>query len=60
MDIQSLNNLTPGDFANVRRQSLLDPVTAAKEFMVRLFRECSLKGGSPRCTIGFRRDHVAV
>jgi AAA+ superfamily predicted ATPase len=60
MDIQGINNLTPGDFANVMRQSPLEPVTNAREFVARLSRECSLKGAPPRRIIGFRGDHVAV
>lgn len=60
MDIQSLSNLTPGDFANVMRQSRLEPVNTAKEFVIRLSRECSLKRGPTRRTIGFRGDHVAA
>jgi SpoVK/Ycf46/Vps4 family AAA+-type ATPase len=60
MDIQSLRNLTPGDFAVVMRQSRLEPVTTASEFVARLARECSLKGGPARRTIGFRGDHVAA
>lgn len=60
MDIQGISNLTPGDFANVMRQSRLEPVTTASEFVARLARECSLKGGPPRRIIGFRGDHVAA
>lgn len=60
MDIQSLRNLTPGDYANVMRQSRLEPVTTAREFVVRLSRECSLKSGPPRRPIGFGGDHAVA
>jgi SpoVK/Ycf46/Vps4 family AAA+-type ATPase len=60
MDIQGISNLTPGDFAVVMRQSRLEPVTTASEFVARLARECSLKGGPARRTIGFRGDYVAA
>lgn len=53
-------NLTPGDFATVMRQSRLEPLTSAREFVARLTRECLLKVGPQRRIIGFRGDHGAV
>lgn len=52
--LNQLNNLTPGDFATVRRQAALLNVTlTADELVKRLAQECQNKGGSSRQPIGF-------
>ncbi|HLF95696.1 MAG TPA: AAA family ATPase [Methylococcaceae bacterium] len=50
-----LDRLTPGDFANVRKQAAaLDETLTADEFLARLETECALKdGGRARRGIGF-------
>ncbi len=51
--LDQLNNLTPGDFATVRRQAKLMGVTlTADEVLTRLKHECRAKAGSSR-PIGF-------
>lgn len=52
--LNQLNNLTPGDFATVRRQSMLlgSPLTAL-ELLKRLKQECSVKTGGNARQIGF-------
>jgi SpoVK/Ycf46/Vps4 family AAA+-type ATPase len=59
MDVESLSavshlsRLTPGDFANVMRQSRLEPMTSGLGFAERLAQECHLKPGGIRRSIGF-------
>lgn len=51
--LDQLTNLTPGDFATVRRQAALFKITlTADELITRLQQECRNKGGSSR-PIGF-------
>lgn len=55
--LNQLNNLTPGDFATVRRQATLLSVTlTAEELLNRLKQECKNKGGSETRQIGFIRS----
>ena len=52
--LNTLNNLTPGDFATVRRQTKLLGVTlTADELLKRLIQECKCKSDSGRRPIGF-------
>ena len=52
--LNQLNNLTPGDFATVRRQAaLLSVKLSADELLKRLKLECKNKGGSENKQIGF-------
>lgn len=52
--LNQLNNLTPGDFATVRRQAALLSVTlTADELLNRLQQECKNKAGSATRQIGF-------
>lgn len=52
--LNQLNNLTPGDFATVRRQAmLLDVALTAPELLKRLKHECHTKNGSNTRQIGF-------
>lgn len=52
--LNQLNNLTPGDFATVRRQvALLSITLTAEELLNRLKQECKSKGGSGGRQIGF-------
>lgn len=52
--LNQLNNLTPGDFATVRRQvRLLNVVLTANELLNRLRQECKNKAGSGNRPIGF-------
>lgn len=54
VELNQLNNLTPGDFATVRRQAALLSVTlTAKELLNRLKQECKSKGSSKTQQIGF-------
>ncbi|MFH1494749.1 MAG: ATP-binding protein [Pseudomonadota bacterium] len=53
-ELKQLNNLTPGDFATVRRQAALLSVTlTAEELLNRLKQECKSKGGIKTQQIGF-------
>lgn len=52
-DLHRLNNLTPGDFANVRQQEqLLGEAYSPEEFLKRLERECHMKRSGSKA-IGF-------
>jgi transitional endoplasmic reticulum ATPase len=52
--LNQLNNLTPGDFATVRRQAaLLNETLTADELVKRLAQECKSKAGSSNQPIGF-------
>jgi len=52
--LNQLNNLTPGDFATVRRQAALLNVTlTADELVKRLAQECKSKAGSSNQPMGF-------
>ena len=52
--LNQLNNLTPGDFATVRRQvKLLNVTLTADELLARLRQECKNKLGSENRPIGF-------
>lgn len=48
-----LSVLTPGDFANVIRQSRLRPIKKAEDFLMLLKAECEAKPGHTRSKIGF-------
>ena len=50
--LSRLENLTPGDFAAVRRQSRFRALPSAEALVSELERECALKAGSKRA-IGF-------
>lgn len=53
--LNQLNNLTPGDFACIRRQSaLLDEKLSADRWLFHLERECRSKPDSGGRSIGFR------
>jgi DNA replication protein DnaC len=53
-ELRSLNNLTPGDFATVRRQAkLLNVTLTAAELLKRLKLECSAKSGGNASGMGF-------
>jgi len=53
MALDQLSNLTPGDFATVRRQAKLIGITlTADELITRLKHECRVKNGISR-PIGF-------
>jgi len=41
--IHNLSHLTPGDFATVRRQHRMRPITTTEDFYQRLVAECALK-----------------
>ena len=52
--LNQLNNLTPGDFATVRRQTALLNITlTADELVKRLAQECKSKSGNSNQQIGF-------
>lgn len=52
--LNTLNNLTPGDFATIRRQTKLLGVTlTADELLKRLIQECKCKSDSGSRPIGF-------
>ena len=52
--LNQLNNLTPGDFATVRRQAaLLNVMLTADELLNRLRHECQRKAGGEHRPIGF-------
>lgn len=51
--IARLEGLTPGDFANVVRQSKLRPIRSSVALLQRLKEECEMKPGGKRRTIGF-------
>ena len=51
--LQSLNNLTPGDFAAVLRQSRLRPLRSASDWVKALQGESAIKPGAQCKTIGF-------
>jgi transitional endoplasmic reticulum ATPase len=54
--LNQLNNLTPGDFATVRRQTKLVGTTlTADELLKRLIQECKCKSDSGNRPIGFIR-----
>lgn len=54
--LSQLNNLTPGDFATVRRQTkLLGVSLTADELLKRLIQECKYKSDSGNRPIGFIR-----
>ena len=53
-ELNQLNNLTPGDFATIRRQvGLLNVVLTADELLARLKQECKCKAGGGNRAIGF-------
>jgi SpoVK/Ycf46/Vps4 family AAA+-type ATPase len=52
VDIQGLENSTPGDFAAIARQGRFNPITSAKDFSNRILQECNLKNPIKR-PIGF-------
>ena len=51
--LKQLNTLTPGDFANVVRQSRLRKMATASELLARLAAECEAKPEGRRKSIGF-------
>ncbi len=51
--LRALSLLTPGDFANVVRQTRLRKIESAKELVTRLAAECEVKREGRRKTIGF-------
>jgi SpoVK/Ycf46/Vps4 family AAA+-type ATPase len=52
--LNQLNNLTPGDFACIRRQAkLMNEKLTAEEWLVRLKQECSAKPDQGSRSIGF-------
>jgi transitional endoplasmic reticulum ATPase len=51
--LQSLSNLTPGDFAAVLRQSRLRPLRSASDWVKALQGESAIKPDAQRKTIGF-------
>lgn len=51
--VQGMTTLTPGDFANIVRQSRLSPIRSEAELATRLQAECRLKPGGRRRTVGF-------
>ena len=54
--VNSLNNLTPGDFATIRRQATLLHLTlSADDLLQRLTEESRVKGDAIRRPIGFIR-----
>jgi SpoVK/Ycf46/Vps4 family AAA+-type ATPase len=52
-DLRQLNNLTPGDFANVARQSKLTKINDGYELLKRLSLESKTKTGNKAGKIGF-------
>jgi AAA+ superfamily predicted ATPase len=51
--LQSLENLTPGDFSNVIRQSRFRPINDQTDLLGRLKAECNMKQGAQSRRIGF-------
>jgi SpoVK/Ycf46/Vps4 family AAA+-type ATPase len=51
--VQKMSTLTPGDFANIKRQSKFLPVVSSSDFLSRLQREVGLKNQSLNKGIGF-------
>lgn len=51
--LDKLNLLTPGDFANVVRQSRLRKIQSAEDLMARLSAECKVKPDGRKNAIGF-------
>ena len=51
--VRSLKQLTPGDFAAVRRQNRFRPVKRAEIFLDRLLEEISVKEGNGEVKMGF-------
>jgi len=51
--LRQLNLLTPGDFANVMRQSRLCEIASAPDLLARLAAECEVKPDRRRRSIGF-------
>jgi SpoVK/Ycf46/Vps4 family AAA+-type ATPase len=51
--LRSLSLLTPGDFANVVRQTRLRKIESAKDLVTRLAAECEVKPEGRRKSIGF-------
>jgi hypothetical protein len=51
--VQSLNLLTPGDFASVKRQSRLRPIQSPADWVKALQAECSLKPRAKSSGMGF-------
>lgn len=51
--MQGMTTLTPGDFANIVRQSRLAPIWSEAELVARLQAECRLKPNGRRRTVGF-------
>jgi SpoVK/Ycf46/Vps4 family AAA+-type ATPase len=51
--VESLNFLTPGDFATVVRQSRFRPITNVKDFIARLEDEIAIKHLSSEKVMGF-------
>jgi len=51
--LQSLSNLTPGDFAAVARQHRFKPMTVAAGWVAALESECNRKPGARKQLIGF-------
>ena len=52
-DLKSLGNLTPGDFAAVRRQSRFSPIKTAVDLLDRLYDEVAVKQQSSGKKMGF-------
>jgi SpoVK/Ycf46/Vps4 family AAA+-type ATPase len=52
-EILRLRNLTPGDFATVRRQHAFQPIQSSKEFVIRLKEEIKVKQVGNSQLIGF-------
>lgn len=51
--LKQLDNLTPGDFANVARQARLIKIKNSREFLSRIEAECKAKPGHKTGRIGF-------
>lgn len=51
--LQSLDGLTPGDFATLERQHRFRPITNVKALVDALYAECALKTPHQRQAIGF-------
>lgn len=51
--LEQLHLLTPGDFANIIRQSRLRKIVSAHDLVKRLDAECEIKPGGAKRTIGF-------
>lgn len=54
--VQALEQLAPGDFAAVRRQSRFRPLKSADVFLERLKEELSVKEGNVDMTVGFLKN----